>query len=73
MGKVVFWVVYGVVLAFLFAFNVFRYFKRNKLESIIKQFENSPLNKKIKTWQMFIMPILVIILSVMLIVLFTRI
>lgn len=73
MRKDMFWLVFGGVLVFLFAFNVFRYFKRNKLESIIKQFENSPLNKKIKTWQIFIMPILVVILSVMLIVLFTRI
>ena len=72
MRKDMFWLVFGGVLVFLFAFNVFRYIKRNKLESIIKQFENSPLNKKIKTWQIFIMPILVVILSVMLIVLFTR-
>ncbi|MFN7046002.1 MAG: hypothetical protein ACK4M1_12465 [Flavobacterium sp.] len=72
MRKDMFWLVFGGVLVLLFAFNVFRYVKRNKLESILKQFEKSPLNKKIKMWQIFSMPILVIILSVILIVLFTR-
>jgi len=46
------------------------YVKRGKIESIIKQFENSPLNQKIKTWQLFIIPILIIAFFILLVVMF---
>ena len=54
----------------LYVFNVYRYVRRGKIESIITQFENSPLNQKIKTWQVFIIPILIVVFSILLVVLF---
>ena len=70
MSKNTFWAIFIVITILLFVFNVYRYVRRGKIESIIKQFENSPLNQKIKTWQVFIIPILIVVFSILLLVLF---
>lgn len=69
MSKNTFWAIFIGITILLFAFNIFRYVKRGKIESIIKQFENSPLNQKIKTWHIFIIPILIVVFSILLVVL----
>jgi hypothetical protein len=69
MKKDTFWTIFTGIVILLFAFNVFRYVNRGRVESIKKRFESSLLNQKIKTWQIFIVPILVIVSSVSLIIL----
>jgi len=70
MKKETFMMISIFIFILFYVFNVYRYVKRGKIESIIKQFENSPLNQKIKTWQLFIIPILIIVFSILLVVLF---
>ncbi len=70
MKKETFMMISIFIFILFYVFNVYRYVKRGKIESIIKQFENSPLNQKIKTWQLFIIPIFIIVFSILLVVLF---
>lgn len=71
MNKVEFWTIFLGIIILLFAYNVFRYVNKEKIKSIIKKFENKPLNQKIKTWQIFTVPILILFISIALIVVVT--
>ena len=68
LSKEVFMTISISILVSLYTYNVLRYLKRGKTQSIILQFENSSLNHKIRTWQIFILPILIVIFSITLIV-----
>lgn len=70
MKKETFMMISIFIFILFYVFNAYRYVKRGKKESIIKQFENSPLNQKIKTWQLFIIPILIIAFFILLVVMF---
>lgn len=71
LEKNTFWVIFLGILLPIFIIDLIRYFKKGKVQSIIKKYENSPLNKKIKTWQIFIIPVLVVLLTVAIILIFT--
>ena len=68
LSKEVFMTISISILVSLYTYNVLRYLKIGKTQSIILQFENSSLNHKIRTWQIFILPILIDIFSITLIV-----
>ncbi|WP_026979237.1 hypothetical protein [Flavobacterium tegetincola] len=68
MDKKMFVIFFFGILSFVFILDLFRYFKNKKVKELLKKFENSSLNRKIKTWQIFILPILVVLTSILLIV-----
>lgn len=70
MKKEMFMSISIFILITIYIFNIYRYVKKRNIESLNKQFENSPLNQKIKTWQVFILPILILFFSILLVVLF---
>jgi len=63
-----FWIIYGSVLATLFLFNIFRYGRNKVLENILKRYDVSELNNKIKIWSIFILPVLLIIFTILMVV-----
>lgn len=56
------------ILLFVLIMDLFRYFKNERVKKILKKFEYSSLNRRIKTWQIFILPILVVLISILIIV-----
>lgn len=59
---------YGIVLGILFILNLVRYARRRNIESIVQRFEQSKLNKKIKTWMVFMIPMVSILLTVLMVI-----
>lgn len=59
---------YGIVLGILFILNLIRYARRRNIESIVQRFEQSKLNKKIKTWMVFMIPVVSILLTVLMVI-----
>ncbi|MFA9371488.1 MAG: hypothetical protein ACERIH_07235 [Labilibaculum antarcticum] len=68
IGESQFWIVYGSVLATLLLFDIFRYVRTKTLENILQKYDGLELNKKIKTWQVFILPVLLVILTLLMVV-----
>lgn len=64
-----FWTIFIVFIISMFVWTTIHYIKKGKVTSIVKRFDLSSLNQKIKTWQIFLLPILIIFISVGLIVL----
>lgn len=59
--------IYGIVLGILFIINLVRYVRKKNIESIVQRFEQSELNKKIKTWMVFMIPVVSILLTVLMV------
>lgn len=61
------WAVFGILL-FLITYLYFS--NKIRVHKIIELYENSNLNNKIKTWQIFMLPILILLLAVLVIEIF---
>ncbi len=67
IAEIQFWMLYGSILALLFFFNVFRYGRKGHVEKIVQRYEGNILNTKVKTWQVFVIPILIVALTILLV------
>lgn len=62
----------GVILCALFLFNAIWYGRKSKVKEIIEKYQDDERNGKIKTWQIFMLPVLMVLLTVLEVYLFTR-
>lgn len=62
-GETTLWIGYSAIQIFLFGFDVYRYSKKNNVNNLILKFKSIGLNGKIKTWQIFILPLIVLCLA----------
>jgi len=56
--------IYGIVCVLMFGLNLWRYGNKKRRAWIFDQYKNSPKNKSIKTWQIFVFPIIVFATSI---------
>lgn len=63
IGTEKFYLIYGIVLGSLFVFDLIRYVKKSKVNSLVKKYEYSKLNTHIKTWMVFLIPVLIILFA----------
>lgn len=70
LSKTLFLTICTIIFLSLFVADIFQFGTQKRVKKISDRFENSTLNKKIKTWQIFVLPIFVILLSVCIIILF---
>lgn len=62
------WVAFLIIL---FVLNVLRYGSRDKVAKIVNRYENSELNKTIRTWQIFMLPLVFVAIAVLVIAVFS--
>jgi hypothetical protein len=60
---------FGGFCFFLIVFNFFRYGNRKRRDRIFSRFKGLKMNQNIRTWQIFILPILIAVFSITLMVL----
>lgn len=51
-------------------FNFFRYSNKKRRDDILNRYKSSPKNKTIKTWQIFVLPIVICVLAVIMMKIF---
>lgn len=61
--------IYFSIFIAMYLFSILRYAKTKKRKELEAKFHNKRINKSIKTWQIFISPILVLLLGALVIVL----
>lgn len=68
LDKSVFWFVYIFAVALMFLINAIRYSRKNFLDNLFSKFKSSSMNKSVKTWQVFTLPVMILFLSILLII-----
>jgi|ERR1035437_1396733 hypothetical protein len=71
LKKEYFYTVYGIVLFVFLVLDILRYSKTAKIKEFEIKYHNRKANYIIKTWMIFIIPILLFILSIFLSVVFS--
>ena len=61
--KETYWVFVAIVLTALFIFDFIRYSRRNFIQTIETRYLHNKKNKKVKLWQIIVLPILFFLLS----------
>jgi ABC-type Fe3+ transport system permease subunit len=64
------YIVYAIVLMLLLVFDAFRYGRKKSIKELEQKFQHSKLNKKMKLWQIFMIPIAIWIFWFLVIILF---
>lgn len=54
----------GVFYTLLLAFDLFRYLNNKYYQSLPELFADNSLNEKVKTWMIFIQPVLLIVITI---------
>jgi len=63
LKKEMYWVFVAIVLITLFIIDIIRYGRRKFVQEIERRFQYNKKNKKVKLWQIFLLPILFLLLS----------
>ena len=63
---------YGIILFLFIILDALRYSKTAKLKKLGTKYQNKSINHIVKTWQIFIIPIVLFVLSIFLSVLFAE-
>lgn len=58
------------ILLLLTFYNIYRYKQIKSIDVLNKQYKTSSLNDKIKTWQIFLIPILIFLLAIIITIIF---
>ena len=72
LDESVFWWIYCSILILLFSFNLFRYWRNQYYKQVVERFRTISLNRIIKTWQIFTLPVIVLLVSMIIIVVVKR-
>lgn len=62
-----FYTVYFFIVVFLFVLNILRYSRKKRVQALESRFKD---RRGLKTWQVFILPVLMVFFSILIIVLF---
>lgn len=65
MHSTLFWSLYCSILILLFIFNVIRYTRTGKCEQLLIKFSKARVNRFVRTWQIFLVPIFVILIAIL--------
>lgn len=65
-------IIAGVILGSLFVFNVVWYGRKSKVKQIVEKYQDDKRNEKIKTWKIFMLPVLIVLLTALEVFLFTK-
>lgn len=68
LDKTMFLTICVAIFLSLFVFDIFRYSRQKKVIEIDKRFHDNSLNEIIKVWQIFMMPVFIVVLSVIIII-----
>lgn len=55
----------GIILLSLFIFDTIRFGRKAKVNQLSEKYLNDPQNEKIKTWHIFMLPILIIFFTIL--------
>lgn len=72
MNVKVAFIIAGVILGSLFVFDAIWYGRKSKVKQIIEKYQDDKRNGKIKTWQIFMLPVVMVLMTVLEVFLFTR-
>jgi len=64
INKQYYWAIIAFVTVSFYSINMIRYLRRKYYLKIVKDNANSNLNVKVKTWMIFMLPILIIVSTV---------
>ena len=63
-----YWMLYGGILIVLYLTGIFRYGRKQKVKNIVKRYEGNRLNTRMKIWQIFMIPIILILLTILMVI-----
>jgi len=63
INKTVSWTIFIIVIVGLYLLNALRFVRRKYYLKVVERYSDSPYNKKIKLWMIFIQPPLIIVLA----------
>lgn len=69
LGQNTFWVLWASLMVAVYVFNVLRYVPKGRRKRVMDNYWNSPLNIRLKTWMIFIQPVILLFVTITLLVL----